>query len=84
MQRKLVPVEFGHLPVEYFSSGHHHAELRDFPNAREYSLTLGLSLKPLHEKKLKYVCPECRRAEQQWLLKHPHDEWGQLMSHPSV
>jgi hypothetical protein len=80
MGRQLVPVEYAHLSVEYFSSDYYYAKLREFPNAQVYALKLGFSSKPSHQKTFRYVCPLCRRAEEQWRLNHPHDEWAKLMA----
>lgn len=83
MQRKLVPVQLAHLASEYFSSQYHDAALREFPNADEYVRRLSVEPEPAPPRKvLAYVCPECRRAQARWLLKHPDDEWGKVMAHP--
>jgi hypothetical protein len=80
MQRKLVPVEFGHLPLDFFYSQFHDATLREFPNAREYALRIGLGSQRTTEKVPRYVCPLCRRAQREWLLKHPNDEYGKSLA----
>jgi hypothetical protein len=77
MQKKLVPKEYAHLPIEFFSSDYHYAELRGFPNAREYALTL---FPDDQGKRMSlYVCAECQRAEREWIASHPHDEWGKTL-----
>ena len=79
MQRKLVPVEFGHLPLEYYSSAYHDARLREFPNAREYALEIGLGSQHTNRKVWRYVCPECKRAEREYTRTHPHDEFAKTL-----
>lgn len=82
MHKELVRVEYAHLPLEYFSSAYHDAFLQSFPNAREYAL----SLNPAHEGRnvRVFVCPQCKQALQDWLAKHPNDEWGKLMGPKEV
>jgi hypothetical protein len=80
MQQKLVPIEFGHLPVELLYSSFHDARLREFPNAREYVLRIGLGSQHTTEKVPRYVCPLCKRAQREWLLKHPNDEYGKSLA----
>ena len=84
MQRKLVPVEFGHLPVDFFYSDFHYARLREFPNAREYVLLIGLSSERTTEKRPRYVCPACKAAQREWLRKHPDDEYGKSLAQVSL
>jgi hypothetical protein len=79
MQRKLVPVEFSHLPTAYFSSEYDNARLREFPNAREYALTPNPGPQARREKTRRYVCSACKRAEREWMLKHPHDEFAKTL-----
>lgn len=77
MQKELVRVEYAHLPLDYYSSAFHDARLREFPNSREYVL----SLNPRDEgKKVRvFVCPYCKAAERGWIQKHPTDEWGKTL-----
>jgi len=80
MQRKLVPIQFGHVPIDYFYSDYFYALLREFPNAREYALEIGLGSQRTRRKALRYVCPECKRAAREWVHKHPNDEWAKSLA----
>jgi len=77
MNRELVPVEYVHLSLEYYSSAYSEARLREFPNSREYALSLQQSDegKKVHI----FVCPYCKRAEREWIQRHPNDEWGKTL-----
>jgi hypothetical protein len=80
MKKTIVPIHWGLVVMEnpYYS-----AELHDFPNARAY-VNGGCEFDPKRDraKHWRYVCPECKRAEKDWALKHPKDpdaEW--ILSH---
>ena len=79
MHRERVPVQYGHLPTAFWSSWYHYAELTEFPNAREYALTLEPKREARHEKTWRYVCDDCKRAERDWMLKHPNDEFAKSL-----
>jgi hypothetical protein len=79
MHRQRVPVQAGHLPTAFWSSWYHYAELTEFPNAREYALTLDRRREARGEKTWRYVCDQCKRAERDWMLKHPNDEFAKTL-----
>jgi hypothetical protein len=84
MHREHVPVEYGHLPIAFWSSWYHYAELTEFPNAREYALTLDPRREARHEKAWRYVCDRCKDAERKWMLKHPNDEFAKTLGPKKV
>jgi hypothetical protein len=77
MEKELVRVEYADLPLEYYSSAYSEARLCEFPNSREYALSLQRSDegRNVHV----YVCPYCKRAERDWIQRHPTDEWGKTL-----
>ena len=83
MQRKLVPIAWGYVE---FDPVYDSAEIRTFPNAREY-VNGGCVV---DEKKLghlvpHYICPECKRAERHWALRHRDNsnaKW--ILSHTHI
>jgi hypothetical protein len=77
MHRERVPVEYGHLPTAFWSSWYHYAQLTQFPNAREYVLTLDPH--DPHKHSWRYVCPHCKLAEREYIQKHPHDEFAKTL-----
>jgi hypothetical protein len=84
MHRERVPVEYGHLPTAFWSSWYHYAQLTEFPNAREYALEIGLGSQHTNRKAWRYVCPECKRAEREYIRKHPHDEFAKTLGPEQV
>ena len=81
MQKKLVPIHWGY--IEYHSV-YSAAEIRDFPNAWEY-VNGG---RVVDEKKLgqlvpRYVCPECKKAEQRWARRHSNNANAQWILSPT-
>jgi ribosomal protein L32 len=79
----MVPISWGLL---MFDEPYRSDELRQFPHAREW-VWGGCEVDPKleHAKRPHYVCPECKRAEREWALKHPQSEetkW--ILSPPNV
>jgi hypothetical protein len=75
MQKRRVPVHYGLVVTD---DPYYLAQLRYFPNAREY-VNGGcdiLSLDVQKERAWRYVCPPCKRAQKQWALVHSKSEWS--------
>ena len=82
MKKMLVPISWG--LVEFSIGPLPSTEIRFFPHAREY-VNGGCEIDParLNAKVSTYVCPECQRAEWQWIKAHPKDPWSRdRMKHP--
>jgi hypothetical protein len=81
MQRKMVSFVFEDFPPGYFQSAYWYEMQRAFPNASESVQIPGVIHKPAKPKKVpRYVCPECKRTEMEWALKHPNDKYARNVS----
>jgi hypothetical protein len=80
MQRKLVPIDAWCASADSFSTPWYYASMRSFPHAAEYVWMPGYDIeRAQHERRWKYICPECKRAELRWAMQHPKDEDAKLI-----
>jgi len=83
MRKKVVPIHWGLVVIE---EPHYSAQLSQFPHAREYvNGGCEYDAKEDKAKHWRYICPECKRAEWQWALKHrslPEAQW--ILSQPKT
>jgi len=80
MQKKSVSIHWG---LVTFEEPYYSAELRGFPNAREY-VNGGCEFDEREDKKphWRYVCPECQRVEVAWARAHRSEPEAQSILKP--
>ncbi|HEY2711361.1 MAG TPA: hypothetical protein VGI60_02515 [Chthoniobacterales bacterium] len=75
MKKKLVPIVWGLMNIDIgplLST-----QIRFFPHARDY-VNGGCEIDPARKntKVPIYICPECQRAQLEWINAHPQDPWS--------